>query len=195
MHAHLVKLQFNNAVERNFSKLRYDIVENQNRTSIYINFRNYPSFRNQQWKRCLTCRRGLVRGGGGGLFAKFCQISKISAWESGRFWKMLQNAYFLAKIGADTAENEQHFAEILPTDALWRGPGRPPAARRRAGAGAMDQDGSIISAIIRVSLGRYAEWPGRPMTGWEIGSDHIYLPCCKVFQTSFGIFHKFRRTR
>ena len=24
------------------------------------------------------------------------------------------NAYFLAKIGADTAENEQHFAEILP---------------------------------------------------------------------------------
>ena len=35
---------------------------------------------------------------------------------------MLQNAYFLAKIGADTAENEQHFAEILPTDALWRPP-------------------------------------------------------------------------
>ena len=29
---------------------------------------------------------------------------------------MLQNAYFLAKIGADTAENEQHFPEILPTD-------------------------------------------------------------------------------
>ena len=27
---------------------------------------------------------------------------------------MLQNAYFLAKIGADTAENEQHFAAILP---------------------------------------------------------------------------------
>ena len=25
---------------------------------------------------------------------------------------MLQNAYFLANIGADTAENEQHFAEI-----------------------------------------------------------------------------------
>ena len=28
-------------------------------------------------------------------------------------YEMLQNAYFLAKIGADTAENEQHFAEIL----------------------------------------------------------------------------------
>ena len=27
---------------------------------------------------------------------------------------MLQNAYFLAKFGADTAENEQHLAEILP---------------------------------------------------------------------------------
>ena len=27
---------------------------------------------------------------------------------------MLSNAYFLAKIGADTAENEQHFAENLP---------------------------------------------------------------------------------
>ena len=43
-----------------------------------------------------------------------CQISKISPWESGRFWKMLQNAYFLAKVGADTTENEQHFAECLP---------------------------------------------------------------------------------
>ena len=27
---------------------------------------------------------------------------------------MLLNAYLLAKIGADTAENEQHFAENLP---------------------------------------------------------------------------------
>ena len=27
---------------------------------------------------------------------------------------MLQNAYSLAKIGADTAEHEQHFAETLP---------------------------------------------------------------------------------
>ena len=26
---------------------------------------------------------------------------------------MLQNAYCLSKIGADTAENEQHFAEIF----------------------------------------------------------------------------------
>ena len=34
---------------------------------------------------------------------------------------MLSNAYFLAKIGADTAENEQRLAEILPTDALLYG--------------------------------------------------------------------------
>ena len=27
---------------------------------------------------------------------------------------MLQNAYFLTKIGADTAENEQHVAQNLP---------------------------------------------------------------------------------
>ena len=51
---------------------------------------------------------------------------------------MLQNAYLVAKIGADTAENEQHFAEILPTDALWRGRGGygrggPEAARRQSG--------------------------------------------------------------
>ena len=54
---------------------------------------------------------------------------------------MLSNAYLLAKIGADTAENEQQFAEILPTDALSdvsgggrRGP-RGPAVRRAARAG------------------------------------------------------------
>ena len=39
---------------------------------------------------------------------------------------MLQNAYFLAKIGADTAENEQHFAEILPK--IGNYPTGPPTA-------------------------------------------------------------------
>ena len=48
---------------------------------------------------------------------------------------MLQNAYFLAKIGADTAENEQHFAEILPKTGNY--PTGPPGRRsgRRPGAG------------------------------------------------------------
>ena len=41
---------------------------------------------------------------------------------------MLQNAYFLAKIGADTAENEQHFAEVLPKNR--RGIDPYPLARR-----------------------------------------------------------------
>ena len=42
---------------------------------------------------------------------------------------MLQNAYFLAKIGADTAENEQHFAEILPK--IGNYPTGPNASERR----------------------------------------------------------------
>ena len=45
---------------------------------------------------------------------------------------MLQNAYFLAKIGADTAENEQHFAEILPKTGNYpTGPPGGGAATRR----------------------------------------------------------------
>ena len=44
---------------------------------------------------------------------------------------MLQNAYLVAKIGADTAENEQHSAEILPTAAP---PSAPPRPRQRGPA-------------------------------------------------------------
>ena len=45
---------------------------------------------------------------------------------------MLQNAYFLAKIGADTAENEQHFAEILPKIGNYpTGPSGSPPSRGR----------------------------------------------------------------
>ena len=43
---------------------------------------------------------------------------------------MLQNAYFLAKIGGDTAENEQHFAEILPKTGKY--PTGPPGDAGRA---------------------------------------------------------------
>ena len=48
---------------------------------------------------------------------------------------MLQNAYFLEKIGADTAENERNFAEILlkigdyPTDPWHQSGGRRRAAQ------------------------------------------------------------------
>ena len=42
---------------------------------------------------------------------------------------MLQNAYFLAKIGADTAESEQHFAENLPKIGNYpTGPSAAPTA-------------------------------------------------------------------
>ena len=45
---------------------------------------------------------------------------------------MLQNAYFLAKIGADTAENEQHLAEILPKTGNYpTGPPHGSWTRRR----------------------------------------------------------------
>ena len=51
---------------------------------------------------------------------------------------MLQNAYFLAKIGADTAENEQHLAEICQKLAttLTRLGHRAAGAERRGGADA-----------------------------------------------------------
>ena len=41
---------------------------------------------------------------------------------------MLQNAYFLAKIGADTAENERNFAKNLPKSGNY--PTGPPGAPR-----------------------------------------------------------------
>ena len=51
---------------------------------------------------------------------------------------MLQNAYLLAKVGADTAENEQHFAEILPTTSNYPtgSPANTPAATAASGRGA-----------------------------------------------------------
>ena len=52
---------------------------------------------------------------------------------------MLQNAYFLAKIeiGADTAENEQHFAEILPKTGNYpTGPGSATSRSLRRCSGA-----------------------------------------------------------
>ena len=62
---------------------------------------------------------------------------------------MLQNAYFLAKIGADTAENEQHFAENLPKIGNYpTGPGARKLgglARGRAVAGPLDREGATGS--------------------------------------------------
>ena len=83
---------------------------------------------------------------------------------------MLQNAYLVAKIGADTAENEQHLAEILPRngrrgyeDPTWprrpcragspgcrRPPGAPPRCRRRSCAKfgfILGKDGFCLNSI------------------------------------------------
>ena len=46
---------------------------------------------------------------------------------------MLKNAYWLAKIGADTAENERNFAENLPNIAIPPGQSAL-ASSRTAGA-------------------------------------------------------------
>ena len=47
---------------------------------------------------------------------------------------MLQKAYFVAKIGADTGENEQHFAEILPKICNYPSPVSGLIGAGRAGA-------------------------------------------------------------
>ena len=53
---------------------------------------------------------------------------------------MLQNAYFLAKIGVDTAENEQHVAEILACTAAAR------VACSAVGAGVGEAVGATVGA-------------------------------------------------
>ena len=55
---------------------------------------------------------------------------------------MLKNAYLLAKIGADTAKNEQNFAEILRkignvcASSAWRSAARARGSARAAAGGA-----------------------------------------------------------
>ena len=61
---------------------------------------------------------------------------------------MLSNAYFAAKIGADTAENEQHFAEILPADDRPVGLSWPlPLALPRLGAGVLEVAGRLLRGL------------------------------------------------
>ena len=74
---------------------------------------------------------------------------------------MLQNAYFLAKIGADTAENEQHFAEICQKLATTRS--SSVAARSRGGPGLR-----VIQADIDVYLRHRGRRGGRDSrVGWR----------------------------
>ena len=66
---------------------------------------------------------------------------------------MLQNAYFLAKTGADTAENEQHYAEILPktgnqatASSKAARPSPSPSRRARAAAGPARRRAAAVAA-------------------------------------------------
>ena len=67
---------------------------------------------------------------------------------------MLQNAHFLAKIGADTAENEQRFAEILPTDTRHAAAALPSDA-----IGSPAANSSTHFRSIRDMPSDFAEWP------------------------------------
>ena len=53
---------------------------------------------------------------------------------------MLKNAYFLAKIGADTAENEQHFAKFCHFAAPARSAPLAPALGGRAARRPFEED-------------------------------------------------------
>ena len=61
---------------------------------------------------------------------------------------MLSNAYFLAKIGADTAENEQHFAEILPKTGNY-----PDAGDDYSGPGGVGEKVGVRRNQLRPALG------------------------------------------
>ena len=81
---------------------------------------------------------------------------------------MLQNAYFLAKIGADTAENEQHFAEILPKTGNYpsgedREEGRD-AALVEVAVGA-PHDGRAAGAALRAIAATLRGREGRGVVG------------------------------
>ena len=62
---------------------------------------------------------------------------------------MLQKAYFLAKIGADTAENEQHFAEILPIGRRVAAEKLTRSARALPGPAAADAPDAGAGGVLR----------------------------------------------
>ena len=64
---------------------------------------------------------------------------------------MLQNAYFLAKIGADTAKNERNFAENLPKIGNYpTGPTIPRVVLLIAGFRALPQNDSVIAGTAQM---------------------------------------------
>ena len=95
---------------------------------------------------------------------------------------MLSNAYFLAKIGADTAENEQHFAEMLPIGrrVADRCPGRAVTPRTRA------RELHSLSRLPAGRLGRCPRQPFRPMGKLAF----VFCKICKFLAGSFSAVSK-----
>ena len=115
---------------------------------------------------------------------------------------MLQNAYLLAKIGGDTAENEQHFAETLLTN--------PSVLRERplrARAGGVPAPDPGLRAPRGHSYGRAQRGPGgrpRPLSAAaapagssgglsKIGKFCKFLPAGKAFRTGAQTWRSARR--
>ena len=72
-------------------------------------------------------------------FAKFQKLQLDNLVDFEKCWKTRILNYFLANIASETAENEQHFAEILLIGrrgsewSLWARPGKPTPTARPTG--------------------------------------------------------------
>ena len=80
---------------------------------------------------------------------------------------MLSNAYFVAKIGADTAENEQHFVEILPIGRRVAEPSAMLAEMRRSAALELEVE-RLTPRVWTVVVARDPS-PGSASPGLDIG--------------------------
>ena len=79
---------------------------------------------------------------------------------------MLQNAYLLAKIGADTTENERNFGEILPQFCNYPYPTVAQAGPRALRRGRPNAAEAVLGG---------ADCARGPVTGRGIKSEHTYL--------------------
>ena len=93
---------------------------------------------------------------------------------------MLQNAYLLAKIGVDTAENERKFADNLPQICNYRRRRR----RRRRRRGALRLRRRAAAGARKRKL-----MPGGPVSAAGIAShesSQIFDKTCSVFRQLFS---------
>ena len=105
---------------------------------------------------------------------------------------MLKNAYFLAKIGADTAENEQQLAEILPIGrrvaAPCGGPERLPRRRRPAPRSTAR---TATARTAAASCSRAAWWrPPMALTSQKLAKMAKVANFCKILAGSFSAVSK-----